>query len=303
MHRLLVTGSTGFLGAPCVRLASGGYEVHAAGRGPGRGVPSGVHFHHCDLLAPRAATRLIEGVRPTHLLHLAWVVTPGACWESPENHRWVAASQELLLAFARCSGSRAVVAGSCAEYDWSGASGACREGETPTHPSTAYGRCKLALSEWAGSFARERGISLAWPRLFWLYGPGEHPARLVPAVALGLLAGEPVPCTSGTQIRDFIHVNDAAAALVALLDSTATGPLNVGSGVPVAVGDIVRAVALACGRPDLVRLGERPTPAHEPLAVVADTTQLRAATDWRPNTPLAAGIAATVEWWKSTRAA
>lgn len=171
MKRLLVTGSTGFVGVPCVRLAAGSYGVHAAGRAAGRHFPARVTFHSCDLLAPRSAARLIEAVRPTHLLHLAWVVTPGACWESPDNDKWVEASRELLLAFARHGGERAVVAGTCAEYDWA-AAGVCREDETPTKPHTTYGRCKLGLSQWANSFGRERGVSVAWARLFWLYEIG-----------------------------------------------------------------------------------------------------------------------------------
>ena len=298
MNRLLITGSTGFIGDPCVRLAAGAYEVHAAGRGGAPGLPSGVTLHRCDLLAPGAVARLIERVRPTHLLHLAWVVTPGVCWESPENHSWAAASRELLLAFARCGGSRAVLAGSCAEYDWSTA-GVCHEDETPTRAHTTYGRCKRDLGLWACSLGKERNISVACARLFWLYGPGEHPDRLVPAVTRALLSGVPVSCSSGTQIRDFLHVDDAAAALVALVGGQVTGPLNVGSGNPVTVREVVSEVARVCQRPELVRLGERPTPAGEPPLLVADVSRLRNAVGWRPRISLAAGIQSTVDWWKS----
>jgi nucleoside-diphosphate-sugar epimerase len=300
VNRLLITGSTGFIGVPCVRLAAAAYEVHAAGRGAAPDLPAGVTFHRCDLLAPGAAARLVETVRPTHLLHIAWVVTPGVCWESPENHRWSGVSRELLLAFARCGGSRAVLAGSCAEYDWS-AAGVCREDQTPTRPHTTYGRCKRDLGLWASSLGMERGLSVASARLFWLYGPGEHPARLVPAVARALLAGVPVSCTSGTQVRDFLHVDDAAAALVSLVGCRVTGPLNVGSGEPVAVREVVGEVARVCGRPELVRLGERPTPACEPPLIVADVSRLREAVGWRPRIRLAAGVQSTVDWWKATR--
>ncbi|WP_439621788.1 NAD-dependent epimerase/dehydratase family protein [Gemmata sp.] len=302
MNRLLVTGATGFIGTPCVRLAAGAFEVHAAARTAGRPLAPGIAFHRCDLLAPGAATRLVEAVRPTHLLHLAWVATPGVYWESPENHRWVAASQELLRAFAQCGGTRAVIAGTCAEYDWA-AAGVCRENETPTRPGTTYGRCKLSLSHWAGSLGRERGVSVAWARLFWLYGPGEHPARLVPSVARSLLAGRPVPCTAGTQVRDFLHVDDAAAALVSLAAVGLTGEVNIGSCEPIAVREVIGEVARACGRPELVMLGERPTPASEPPMIVADVSRLRTATGWSPSVDLATGVRDTVNWWRGARAA
>ncbi len=311
MTRLLITGATGFLGVPAVRLASGHFEVHAVARAVGerRGVSPvlaskeeaahGVYFHACDLLNADDAVRLIEAVRPTHLLHLAWIATPGVYWTSPENHRWVEASKRLLRAFARCGGTRAVVAGSCAEYDWT-AAGVCRERATPTRPHTTYGRCKRELGKWAEAFGRARGVNVAWVRLFFLYGPRENPARLVPSVAKALLSGLPAACSAGTQRRDFLHVDDVAGALVALTRSDLSGPVNVGSGDAVAVRDVIELVAEACGRPDLVRLGQRATPASEPPLLAADVGRLRDELGWRPRTDLASGLRNTVDWWRTT---
>src|SRR5262249_26712895 len=140
MNRLLITGATGFLGVPCVLRASTEFEVHALAR-QRRTLAPRVFSHSCDLFDTDRVTALLAAVRPTHLLHLAWIATPGVYWTSPENHRWVEASKHLLATFAECGGHRAVVAGTCAEYDWSG-NGVCRERETPTQPGTLYGQCK-----------------------------------------------------------------------------------------------------------------------------------------------------------------
>ncbi len=297
MTRLLITGGTGFIGEPAVRLARERFgEVHAAARSPGA-VP-GVRYHRCDLLASGAAAQLVEAIRPTHLLHLAWIATPGAFWTAPENHRWVEASQQLLFAFARCGGTRVVFAGTCAEYDWA-AGGVCREFATLTRPQTLYGKCKQALAGWATTFGRSRRVGVSWARLFWMYGPREHPARLVPSVARAVLAGVPAPQTAGAQRRDFLHVEDVASALVALTASELTGPVNVGSGEAVAVRTVVGTVARACGRPELVPAHDRPTPAGEPPLVVADTARLRDELGWRPRFDLAAGLEHAVEWWRS----
>ncbi len=298
MDRILVTGGAGFLGAPTVLLASAAAEVHAAGRAPRTPLPAGVRFHPCDLLAAGAAAALVEAVRPTHLIHLAWRVTPGAVWAAPENAQWVDASKRLLLAFARCGGRRAVLAGTCAEYDW-GVGGTCRESATPTRPHTTYGRCKLHLSEWALALGRARGVAVAWARLFFLYGPGEHPARLVPSVARALLAGEPAECTAGTQERDFLHSDDAAAALVALARGRITGVVNVGSGEAVPVRTVVERVAALCGRPDLVRFGARPLAADEPPRLSADVSRIRDELGWRPTVDLDTGLTRVVDWWRA----
>lgn len=302
MTRLLITGATGFIGVPAVEAACARFEVHATARANHAPLPAGVRFHRCDLLNATAAARLIADVRPTHLLHLAWIATPGVYWTSPENHRWVAASRALLRAFVRHGGQRAVVAGSCAEYDWTGA-GVCSEFGTPTRPHTTYGRCKLEFGHWAETFGRARGIGVARARLFFLYGPREYPARLVPSVANALFTGRPAACSAGTQERDFLHVEDVADALVALTASELVGPVNIGSGEPVAVREVVGRVARECGRPELVRLGERETPANEPPLLVADVTRLRDELGWRPRFDLATGLRETVGWWRANRAA
>jgi len=301
MMRLLVTGATGFLGVPCVARAAGAFEVHAAARANRGVLPPGVVFHPCDLFDTASVSELLAAVRPTHLLHLAWIATPGVYWTSPENHRWVVASRHLLGAFAECGGRRAVVAGTCAEYDWS-AAGACRESDTPTHPATVYGRCKNELRAWAGEFGRRAGVSIAHARLFFLYGPGEHPARLVPSVARALLAGEAAECSAGTQERDFLHTDDLADALVTLLQGDLSGPVNIGSGEPVAVRTVVETVARACGRPDLVQFGARPAPPGDPPLLVADVARLRGL-GWRPKVPLEDGLREVVNWWRARRAA
>lgn len=290
MNRLLVTGGTGFLGEPCARAAHKKFEVKAVGS------------RDADLLQPGAATRLIEAVRPSHLLHLAWTVIPGVFWESADNRRWLRASQELLLAFVRCGGIRAVTAGTCAEYDWS-MGGILSESNTPTRPTTTYGRTKLELYEWGNALGYANGVSVAHARLFWMYGPREHPVRLVPSVVNTLLRGEPALCSEGNQVRDFLHVDDIADALVRLVMSELHGAVNIASGLPIQVRDLVTCIGAETGRADLVRFGARPTPPDEPPMLVADVARLRTKLGWMPQVPLARGLGETVNWWENRRAA
>ncbi len=297
MNRLLITGATGFLGVPCVLRALSDFEVHASARGAS-GPDFGVRFHPCDLFDFDRVNALLAEVRPTHLLHLAWIASPGVYWTSPENYGWVTASKHLLTAFAQHGGKRAVIAGTCAEYDWN-AGGVCREFETPTKPATVYGQSKNELREWVDGCY----MSIAWARLFFLYGPHEHPARLVPSVTRSLLAGEVAECSAGKQERDFLHTTDVADALISLLKSDLVGPINIGSGEAIAVRTVIDTIARACGRRDLVRLGARPTPATEPPLLVADVSRLRDELRWQPRIALEDGISDAVLYWRVRRAA
>src|SRR4030095_7552715 len=97
--------------------------------------------------------------------------------------------------------------------------------------------------------------SSAWGRLFFLYGPHEPRERLVASVIRSILMDEPALCSHGRQNRAFLHVQDAADALVALLDSAVSGPVNIASGTPVAVLDVVQEIANPLERPNLVQPG------------------------------------------------
>ena len=297
--RVLVTGASGFVGRQTLEpLLERGYEVHAVARRPIE-VPS-VTWHAADLLGPGAAGELVGEVRPTHLLHLAWYAEHQRYWKAPENLEWVGASLLLLRAFAERGGVRAVVAGTCAEYDWSG--GVCVEDSTPLRPRELYGAAKDALRRVAEAFAAEAGFATAWGRIFFLYGPHEHPGRLVASIARAVLAGEEIETTPGAQQRDFLHVADAGAAFAALLDSRVAGPVNVASGDARPVREIALAVAEAAGRPDRLRLGALPPRPDEPSLVVADVARLRDEVRWRPAHSLEAGIEQTVRWWSSQAA-
>jgi len=297
MKRVLVTGASGFVGrASLGPLLSRGFEVHAVGlsRGPTSDVSA--HWHHVDLLDQAAALTLCGEVRPTHLLHFGWYAKPGAFWEASENFAWVRASLALLEAFHATGGGRAVLAGTCAEYDWR--YGCCVERVTPLAPVSTYGICKLALFAMAEAFAAQAEISVAWGRIFFPFGPNEYPERLTSYVISSLLRGEAALCTRGDQLRDFLIVDDVADAFAALLDSEVVGPVNIASGQPTSISTFLERIAARLGRPNLLRLGAREKAAGDAPMVLADVTRLRDEVGWRHRYSLDQGIDRSIDYWR-----
>ncbi len=297
MKRVLLTGATGLIGRHCLLpLLAKGYEVHTVATRAAPANPLGIHAHQADLLDPAQVAVLLAVVQPSHLLHLAWYTQPGAYWGSLENIRWVQASLNLLQLFMAHGGRRVVMAGSCAEYDWN--YGYCAEQITPLQPATMYGKAKHALQLLVDAFAEQTQISAAWGRIFFLYGPHEYPERLVAAVTRALLQGQPARCSHGNQIRDFLYVQDAADAFVALLESDVRGAVNIASGNPIRLRQLIYQIADSLQQRGLVQLGALPAPAHEPPLLVAKVDRLTNEVGWRPAYELEVGLEQTVLWWK-----
>lgn len=297
MSTVLVTGGSGFIGSHCLApLVMAGFDVHAVRSSGAPLALDGVTWQQADLLDDAEIMRLVETVQPTHLLHLAWFATPGLFPSAIENFHWTKASLSLYRRFAENGGHRVVTAGTSYEYDWR--YGYCSEAMTPRAPITVYGTCKKALNELADAYAETAGLSSAWARVFFLYGPREYPERLVPSVICSLLSGMPARCSHGEQIRDYLHVQDVADAFVAILASDIVGAVNVSSGSPVALKSIVMTIGSKLGRPELVELGAIPARDNDVPFVVADVGRLTGEVGWRPSIGLNEGLDQTIAWWR-----
>jgi nucleoside-diphosphate-sugar epimerase len=297
MNRVLVTGARGFVGRHVTSmLAAMRLDVHAV-TSSRAATDADCTWHSCDLLDAAARRALLFSVRPDALVHLAWCAKPPGYWKDPENLAWLAASLDLARAFGECGGTRIVGAGTCAEYDWGMAP--CTERATPIVPTSLYSATKAACGLVLEQYGLQTGISVAWARLFFLFGPHDSPLRLIPSLVTTLEGGQPARCTSGGHVRDFLYVRDAASAIVALLESSVTGPVNIASGTPVEIGDIAREVAERVGRPDLLTVEDGPP---TQAFVAANVNRLQQEVGWQPSCDLRSALAETVRWWRSADA-
>lgn len=281
--KVLLTGATGFIGSHVARvLLQGGHEVHAVVR------PTSDRRRIADIeRALTIHTGEMDHVplAPDVLIHLAWYAVHGRYLTAPENRDCLAASLRLL----RRAACRVVFAGTCFEFDTS--LGRLSE-DSPTKPTTLYAESKDTL----GREVRGRD-NAAWVRFFYQYGPWEDERRLVPSIIRALRRGEPAKLSPGDQRRDFLHVEDVAAAVCAIATSGLTGSANIGSGEAPSVKEIALTIAALAGRPDLLRFGEIPYGPGEPMLIVADNAKLRS-TGWAPRYSLEEGLRRTLAWWR-----
>ena len=124
----------------------------------------------------------------------------------------------------------------------------------PTHPCTTYGAAKLCGEQMLRLACERRGTSFAALRAAFIYGPGQHPANVIPRFLERVRRGEaPVVHGSGAEVRDDVYVGDVAAAVERALSRRAHGIFNVASARPHTLKDVAEAVC-RLGPPGMVPL-------------------------------------------------
>lgn len=296
--RVFVTGGTGFVGSHVVRrLTERGHDVHslvlpsdARDLGSGSAVAG-------DLLKPESFFERLEAIRPDACIHLGWYANPTDYLTNRINLDLVDASVRLGAKLVDLGCKRIVGVGTCAEYDTD--FGYLSE-TTSLKPRHLYSACKHAVHEILAQLVSRTTTELVWARLFFLYGPREQATRLVPAVIGALLDGTEARVSTGEQVRDFMHVEDAAAALVHVLESTLTGSVNIATGEPVSVRDVVATIARELDASNRVAWGAIAPRANDWPFICADVRKLKK-TGFEPRHNLESGLRDTIAWSRKCR--
>ncbi len=169
-------------------------------------------------------------------------------------------------------------------------------------PSSPYAASKAAADCFVLASAQAWGLPAIVARCTNNYGPGQFPEKLVPLMTVRALRDEPLPVFGdGEQRRDWIHVEDHAAALLALLERGRPGATyNVAGDADVPNIEIVRRVLALLGRPESLITFVRDRPGHD-RRYALDTGRIRREVGWAPRHGLEPGLRETVAWYVEHR--
>jgi UDP-glucose 4-epimerase len=302
--KLLVTGGAGYIGSVvAAQLLDAGHEVtvlDSLERGHRAAIPEGAALVEADL-NDRAAVEAALAPGFDGVLHFAALALVPESVAHPERY-WrtnVGGTVNLLDAMRAASVERLVFSSTCATY---GAPDTVPISEdTPERPTNPYGASKLAVDRMISDQAAAHGLGAVSLRYFNVAGasgphgedhdPETHIIPNVLRVALGRsdhveVYGTDYPTPDGTAVRDYIHVEDLAAAHLLALDAIQPRRhtiLNLGNGAGFSVREVVEAARKVTGHP--IPIKEAPRRPGDPPELVAASQRIRAELGWEPRKP------------------
>ena len=293
--RIAIVGGAGFVGCAVARamLATGLHPVIMDT--PGRlsvitGLEPAVPRAPFDFSTDRIMTAQLEGFDA--LVHLGCTTNPARSMASMvfDAESNIGPSLRLFEAAAEANVSRVVFSSSGGTVYGVPATLPVTE-TAPTHPRSAYGVSKLAIEKYLSLFTRLNGVSL---RLANPYGAFQLRGAAVGVIARYVLAvrhRQPLEVWGdGSNVRDYIAIEDVAAAFVAAVSTPTleTGAYNVGSGSGVDLTTIIKTIFAVTGcEVPVVHVPARP---YDVPAIVLDSSLFAQRVGWRPRISLAAGV-------------
>lgn len=305
--RCFVTGASGHLGSHLVRrLLDDGHTVAILLRASSRRdvlveCLGKVQTVEADLESASYIAPLTD-FAPEAVFHLAWSGIAAAERDAPQQISVNVRHTVAIMEAAQRAGAKLFLStGSQAEYGR--VAGAIPE-DHPLRPESAYGVAKAALSQMVPAYCDRAGMRSLWLRIFSVYGPGDSPAHMLPALIESLLRGERPSLTAGEQQWDYLYIEDAIAAVVqAACTPSLSGVFNVASGSAVSLRSVAEQVRDLIDVALPLGFGEVPYAANQVMHLQGGIKRLRDATGWQPQIGLREGLRRTVAWHQARQGA
>lgn len=247
---ILVTGGNGFVGRQVTReLRQMGHTPYVVAR-TAESLNAELQVRQTDDLFSADRRELIELLEGMNMIvHLAWHVDPIDYLNSDANWGCLIGSINLALVSRQLGIEHFVGIGTCLEYDQRHT---VYSPSTPLKPDSVYASAKTSQLYALRGIFRGSKTGLAWARLFFMYGEGENPERLVPYIRSQISQGSFPSLRNPSAVRDYLDVAEVGKRIAKIADLRLTGIQNVCSGKPISIFELAKAIAIEMGREDLV---------------------------------------------------
>lgn len=290
--KIVITGATGFIGSHLVTsLLSSGHELIALGRNDG-GDSSNPQFRHLTYSLGEILPVALISFEPEILIHLAWEGIPDFLPEMCLKN--VSDQGRFINEISKLDSIKKVIAtGTCMEYG--SKTGICSV-EERNKPHSYFSWAKQAVADFLKITSNSRNFKLVWFRVFYVYGPGQRAASLIPTLISKFKKGESPSLNNPFAANDYVYIRDVVNAFQrAISDPKAEGTFNLGSGKVTPAYKISGIVEQLITNQDAISKGfEGGTPVTSGAEFYADIEPAESGLGWTPQWSLNDGIAETI---------
>ncbi len=301
--RILVIGGTGFIGSNLARyFQRHGEDIYIVSRGIDnfwriKDIMDTLSFLKCDLLSFKEVEKILNEVKPDVVINSSGTVR-GFRLDDQNNvvDQNLIATINLTNAFVKSEAEVFINSGTAYEY---GSIKGVIDESSNGHPIGLYGITKKASSEYVYNVAKKYQKKMFTARIFTPFGPLDTGNRLIPYVIASTIKGTRVKIMQPTSIRDFIYIDDVSRAFDTIIKASKDMPygeiINVGTGIPTSIRDLVELIQSI--------MGEKTAVDYEEIINQDDATSLCARNDrlkslgWRNEKSLKEGLINTINWF------
>lgn len=292
--KVLVVGGTGFIGSNLVGKIRKKFDVYSLSLTKPKKKFSDVRYLYCDITQKKKLKKKLNK-NFNFIINLGGYIDHSKSKKTYKTH--YLGFKNLCEIFIDKKIEKFVQFGSCLEY------GYCKapqnENQEGKNIKSDYTFGKQKATNYALNLYKKKNFPITIFRLFQAYGPGQDFKRLIPQAINKFLKGEELNLSHGSQIRDFIYIDDVSEAILKLLKlkNTSGEIINLGSGKGYKIKKIILLIKKLCkgGNPKFNKIKMRE---NEPKILYANINKIKKLFNWKPRVEILEGLEKTIKYYK-----
>tara|TARA_A100001011_G_scaffold180409_1_gene189272 strand:+ start:176 stop:1087 length:912 start_codon:yes stop_codon:yes gene_type:complete len=298
--KILITGGTGFIGyhlsKKCVTLGWSVTSISSKYPKLNKKI-KGIKYLKIDITNQNKLNKINNNF--DYVVNLAGYVDHSNKKKTLESH--YTGCKNLASLFMNKKIKKFIQVGSCIEY------GKLKSPQTENKKNnqstySVYGRAKLLSTKFLIQLNKKINFPSTIIRLYLVYGPRQDINRVIPITVRSALVNKKFKCSSGSQLRDFIFIDDVIEAIIKILKNKKTDGeiFNIGSNKPIKIKDLINKICqlVGSGKPDFGKVQMRK---DEIMALYPNINKARRVLNWRPKISLNAGLKKTIKYYKNEK--
>ncbi len=295
-ENILITGGTGFIGFHLIKKLKKRFNIISlSSKKPKvKRDQKGVKYIQCDIFNKNLLFKKLKKIDVKYVINLAGYIDHSNKKKTAQSH--YNGCKNLVDYFLNKQIKLFLQIGSSLEY---GHQNSPHREKMKCSPTATYGKSKLKSTKYILNVSSKNNLPYIILRLYQVYGPNQSINRLIPIAIYSCLKNKRFKCSSGTQIRDFLYIDDLVDLINKIVFSNRklSGIFNVGSHKPVKVKNVIKLIRKKINK-GYPQYGKIPMRKDEVKKYFPDLSKISKHISWRPKISLNQGLDKTIKFYK-----